>query len=241
LPVTWKGGVGGGRRSAADSLAVDGRARSRDDQDGYPIGCAGDEAVNNDSTNFDAIYRDYYPRIQRYLARLIGFDEAEDVAQEVFLKVSRSLDDFRGESSMLTWVYRIATNAAMDRTRTPAYRARLTSVPLNESCETGDGAVPIEDRRSPVEDQAIRSEMSGCVQGFMAQLPDQYRTVLVLSETEGMKNSEIAEVVGVSIETVKIRLHRARTRLKALLEAHCSFYRDPCNTLLCDIKTPPHN
>jgi RNA polymerase sigma-70 factor, ECF subfamily len=78
--------------------------------------------------------------------------------------------------------------------------------------------------------------MSGCVQDLMAKLPESYRTVLVLSETEGMKNSEIAEVLGVSLETVKIRLHRARARLKELLEANCSFYHDPCNTLLCDIK-----
>jgi RNA polymerase sigma-70 factor (ECF subfamily) len=81
--------------------------------------------------------------------------------------------------------------------------------------------------------------MSGCVQGLMARLPDHYRAVLVLSEMEDMKNSEIAQVLGVSLETVKIRLHRARTRLKAILEANCSFYHDPCNTLLCDIKTPP--
>ncbi len=51
-----------------------------------------------------------------------------------------------------------------------------------------------------------------------------------------MKNSEIAEVLGTSLETVKIRLHRARARLKELLEANCRFYHDPCNTLLCDIK-----
>jgi RNA polymerase sigma-70 factor (ECF subfamily) len=188
--------------------------------------------VNEDSTSFDVIYRDYYARIQRYLARLIGCDEAEDVTQEAFLRIARSLDGFRGESTVLTWVYRIATNVAMDRVRTPAYRASLNSVLLDESCETGESV-------APVEDQAIRSEMSECVQGLVAQLPDHFRTVLVLSEMEDMKNSEIAQVLGVSLETVKIRLHRARTRLKAILEANCSFYHDPCNTLLCDIKTPP--
>lgn len=217
---------------------VDTNAKSRDDRDGYPIGRKRIRRLRNDSTSFDAIYRDYYPRIKRYLARVIGFDEAEDVAQEVFLKISRSLDSFRGESTMLTWVYRIATNAAMDRVRTPAYRARLTSVLLDESCEAGEGVNPVEDRISPVEDRAIRGEMSECVQGLVAELPDHYRTVLVLSETEGMKNNEIADVLGVSLETVKIRLHRARARLKAILEANCSFYRDPCNTLLCDIKRP---
>ncbi len=197
----------------------------------------GDEAVDNDHTSFDAIYRDYYARVKRYLVRLVGMDEAEDLAQEVFLRISRSLDSFRGESSIATWVYRIATNAAMDKVRSPAYRARLSSAPIEESSAADDiVAAAVEDRGTSAEDDAIRSEMSGCVQDLMTQLPENYRTVLVLSETEGLKNSEIAEVLGVSLETVKIRLHRARGRLKEILEANCSFYRDPCNTLLCDIK-----
>ena len=197
----------------------------------------GDEAVDNDHTSFDAIYRDYYARIKRYLVRLVGMDEAEDLSQEVFLKISRSLDSFRGESSIATWVYRIATNAAMDKVRSPAYRVRLSSAPIEESSEADDiVAAAVEDRGTSAEDDAIRSEMSGCVQDLMTQLPENYRTVLVLSETEGLKNSEIAEVLGVSLETVKIRLHRARGRLKEILEANCNFYHDPCNTLLCDIK-----
>ena len=189
-----------------------------------------------DHTSFDAIYRDYHARIRRYLARLVGMDEAEDLAQEVFLKIDRSLEGFRGESSIATWVYRIATNAAMDRLRSPAYRARVSSAPVEEYHEAEEIVVAADDRVSSAEQDAIRSEMSGCVQDLMAQLPENYRTVLVLSETEGMKNSEIAEVLGVSLETVKIRLHRARGRLKEILEANCSFYHDPCNTLLCDIK-----
>ena len=193
--------------------------------------------MDNDHTSFDVIYRDYYARIKRYLVRLVGMDEAEDLAQEVFLRISRSLDSFRGESLIATWVYRIATNAAMDKVRSPAYRARLYSAPIEESSEADDFvAAAVEDRGTSAEDDAIRSEMSGCVQDLMAQLPENCRTVLVLSETEGMKNSEIAEVLGVSLETVKIRLHRARSRLKEILEANCSFYHDPCNTLLCDIK-----
>ena len=190
----------------------------------------------DNAVSFDAIYRAYFARIERYLARLVGIDEAEDLTQEVFLKISRSLDGFRGESAVLTWVYRIATNAAMDRVRAPAYRAKFASTCLDEPGETGEGAAAIEDRSSSAEDDAIRSQMSGCVQDLMVQLPESYRTVLVLSETEGMKNSEIAEVLGVSLETVKIRLHRARVRFKEILEANCRFYHDPCNTLRCDIK-----
>lgn len=108
----------------------------------------GDEAVGNDHTSFDAMYRDYYPRIERYLARLVGIDAAEDLAQEVFLKISRSLDSFRGESAVLTWLYRIATNTAMDRVRAPAYRARFASACLDEPSEAGESVAAIEDRSS---------------------------------------------------------------------------------------------
>ena len=99
----------------------------------------------------------------------------------------------------------------MDRVRSPAYRVRLSSAPVEEARAASEivGAAA-EDRVSSAEEHAIRSEMSGCVQDLMAQLPESYRTVLVLSETEGLKNNEIAEVLGVSLETVKIRLHRAR-------------------------------
>lgn len=192
--------------------------------------------METDSITFDAVYRDYYPRIKRYLARLIAFGDAEDVAQDVFLKISSSLDSFRGESSISTWVYRIATNAAMDKVRSPAYRSRAASASIDDSPDSGQVLAGTEGHISSVEQDAIRSEMSGCVQSLVAQLPANYRTVLVLSETEGMKNAEIAEVLGISVETVKIRLHRARARLKQILEANCSFYHDPCNTLLCDIK-----
>ena len=146
------------------------------------------------------------------------------------------MDTFRGESSISTWVYRIATNAAMDRVRSPAYRARVVSTPVDDSCDSGEGLGGTQGQTASLEQDAIRNEMSGCVQSLVAQLPANYRTVLVLSETEGMKNAEIAEVLGISVETVKIRLHRARARLKQILEANCSFYHDPCNTLLCDIK-----
>lgn len=180
--------------------------------------------------NFDAVYTECYSRIVRYLARLVGADEAEDISQEVFCKISRSLGEFRGESSLSTWVYRIATTTAMDRLRSAEHRAALRSTPIEggEACGADPGA--------SAEHQAIRAEMSDCIQGFLKELPESYRTVLVLSDMEGLKNAEVAEVLGVTPGTVKIRLHRARARFKKSLESHCSFYRDRDNTILCDRK-----
>lgn len=90
----------------------------------------------------------------------------------------------------------------------------------------------------PVEQQAIRREMNECIDGFVQKLPEPYRAVLVLSEYEGMSNTRIAEVLGLSLETVKIRLHRARHKMKELLEENCRFYRDSGNELACDRKLP---
>lgn len=90
-----------------------------------------------------------------------------------------------------------------------------------------------------MEQQLIRREMNDCVQQFVANLPADYRSVMILSELKGLSNRRIAEVLGLSLATVKIRLHRARARLKADLAAGCSFYRDDRNELACEPKSEP--
>ncbi len=79
--------------------------------------------IAGEPVDFDALYRTFHPRILRYLARLIGIDEAEDAAQEVFAKISRAVPETRNESQLSTWIYRIATNTALDRVRSAGYRA----------------------------------------------------------------------------------------------------------------------
>ncbi len=185
---------------------------------------------------FDAVYTEYYARIVRYLDRLLGHDEAEDTAQDVFSRISRTLSDFRGDSSLSTWIYRIATNAALDRIRSAAYRSSAASVPVHD--EAGSEHIALPDGAESAEHQAIRTEMSDCVQALLKELPEIYRTAVVLSDVEGLKNAEIAEVLGVTLDTVKIRLHRGRARFKTILETQCRFYRDRSSTLLCDRKLP---
>ena len=176
--------------------------------------------------DFNTVYSAFYPRILRYLARLVGPDEAEDLSQEVFIKISRSLGDYRGEG-ISSWVYRIATNAAMDRRRC----ASPIAIPAEEESMAPDSAETAEQR-------LIRGEMSECVRGLIEELPDTYRAVLILSEIEGLADAEIASVVGATLETVKIRLHRARRRLREALVDRCSLYHDGDDRLLCDPKAP---
>ncbi len=187
---------------------------------------------------FQDIYDGFHEKIRRYLTRLIGESEADDVTQEVFLKINAALDSFRGDSSLSTWIYRIATNAAID------YRRKSLTSPQEQAADEGltgkptsDEDIPIDPITSP-DKQLIRKEMNDCIKGVVDGLPENYRTVLILSDLEEMKNNEIAEVLDISLETVKIRLHRARTRLKKELEHHCSFYKDERNELACDRKVP---
>ncbi|MBI5878931.1 MAG: sigma-70 family RNA polymerase sigma factor [Chloroflexi bacterium] len=193
--------------------------------------------MDDSELEFQIIYDTYQPRILRYLLRLVGEHEAEDLTQDVFVKVSRALKTFRGESQLSTWLYRIATNAAFDRLRSPSFRKRLSenSTEIGEA-EVDDKDVWTGEKTHSVEQQLVRKEMNECIRDRIERLPENYRPVLVLSELEGLSNKEIAELLGVSLDTVKIRLHRARERLKVELVRHCDSYWIEENEFVPDLK-----
>lgn len=180
---------------------------------------------------FQDIYETYRARIVRYLTRLVGEAEAEDLAQEVFVKVNQSLEGFRGESQVLTWIYRIATNRALDRLRSPS------PVAVEPVQEAETGSLLTGQRSLTVEQQAIRNEMSSCVRQVIDRLPETYRTAIVLGDIEGFKDGEVAEILGLSLPAAKITLHRGRTRLRKALSDCCVFSRNEENGLVCDRKT----
>ena len=190
------------------------------------------------TSEFRAIHETFHPKVLRYLSRLVGESEAEDLAQIVMLKVSEGLPGFRGEASLSTWIYRIATNAALDRLRKsgPGQENSLQAVPAEPDIGADLESFPLEAHSPSVEATAIREEMSACVREFVERLPETYRTVMLLSELEGFRNAEIAEILEVSLDTVKIRLHRARERLRKELQAGCSFHRDERIEFACDRK-----
>lgn len=193
--------------------------------------------MEDSQKDFTTIYTEYYPKIVGYLTRLVGELEAEDAAQEVFVKIDRSLESFRGDSSLSTWIYRIATNTAMDHLRRPSSK-RSSLATEDKDFSSDEDAGPV-DNKPLLDTLLIRKDMNDCIRGVVESLPADYSTVLVLSEFEGLTNSEIAEVIGISLDTAKIRLHRARTKLRKALELKCNFYRDDRNELSCDRKTTP--
>jgi RNA polymerase sigma-70 factor (ECF subfamily) len=197
--------------------------------------------MTDDELGFQKIHDIYRPKIVRYLTRLLGRRDVEDVTQEVFVKVNEALKTFRGESQLSTWIYRIATNAALDMLRSPSFRQTGQKSLSEESIAEGEAESMDKDawtgeKKPSIETSLIRKEMNKCIRGMVEKLPENYRTVVVLSELEGFKDDEIAEILGVSIQAAKIRLHRARARLKKELEIQCEFYRDERNEFACDRK-----
>jgi len=186
--------------------------------------------MKNDVLEFQKIYDAFQPKILHHLARMVGPVEAEDLTQDVFLKVIQALPGFRRQSTVSTWLYRIATNAALDKLRRSSLQRTLPAAASPSAGETGRGGeeadVAVTDETPSAEQRLIREEMRDCIKEYIAKLPPNYRAVMVLSELEGRKNSEIAEVLGVTIDTVKVRLHRARAKLMAALKEHGDFYRD---------------
>jgi len=189
--------------------------------------------------DFQKIHEDFRPKILRYMTRMVGEGEAEDLTQEVFAKIGRALKAFRGDSALSTWIYQIATNAALDRLRRPSARpGDEKRLPIEDIVETeADKEIWTGEDKASTEQRVIRQEMNGCIREIIETLPQTYRSVIVLSELEGFKDTEIADILGLSLQATKIRLHRARTRLKKELKTACIFYRDERNGFACDRKT----
>ncbi len=197
--------------------------------------------MNSDELEFNRIFKEYQPKILRYLTRLTGRYEAEDLSQEVFIKVESGLKNFRGESKLSTWIYRIATNTAVDRMRSPSFKYKVNEGFPAEPAQKDD--LDTEDKdpftgesAESTDQQYVRKEMNSCIRNFIENLPEDYKAVVILSELEELKNKEIAEILRLTLDTVKIRLHRARAQLRKKLQSDCSFYRNEQNELSCDLK-----
>ena len=196
---------------------------------------------NGKALSFSSVYDEFYIKILYYLKRLVGEFEAEEVAQIVFEKISRNLSSFKGDSKLSTWIYRVATNTALDRLKSQSFKYSIAGplAPLPINLPEAEKPVSSNSRTLDSPDKkAIQNEMSECVREFVDRLPPDYRTIIVLKDIEGLTNKEIAEILEISLDSSKIRLHRARKQLKESLAAGCDFYVDERSVLACDRKQP---
>ncbi len=182
------------------------------------------------------IYKTYSQRILLYLSRFVGKDDAEDLMQDVFIKVFKSINSFNGSSQIYTWIYKIATNTAIDRLKDPKYKnekSRSTSLDYIEPLKTNEKA--LEDKND-VEYDFLKTEMNQCIADYINKLPENYRAIFLLKEYDNFSFTEISEILNVTVDNVKIRLHRSRKKLHQLLLTNCSFYYDKHSQLCCDKK-----
>ncbi|MEZ6017615.1 MAG: sigma-70 family RNA polymerase sigma factor [Planctomycetota bacterium] len=168
--------------------------------------------------------------VERYQARLFGLVrhylrnpvEVEDIVQETFLKAFTRLSSFQQSSAFYTWLYRIAVNTILDQKKR---KSRSPIQPMAEPEELGaPSSEAIERMTVRPEARLERQEIADITHGVLAELPEIFRTVLVMREFEGLAYQEIADVLEISIGTVESRLFRARARFKQkLLQLHPEF------------------
>jgi len=175
-------------------------------------------------------FDELYPRISRYVLSVVrDVAEAEDLTQETFLRAHSRRSSLRDADSALPWLYAIATHVCVDRLRQRARRAARGSSTDPEVVRSADLAPTAELRIE-------QAEMSECVQGYVGELSDNYRAVLLLHDVHGLTSPQIAALLGDSPGAVKIRLHRARKQLQGALQTGCAFSHDERGTLVCEPK-----
>lgn len=161
-----------------------------------------------DPSEFQKLVREYQDRIYNLCRYMLGNpQDAQDAAQDAFLKAYKNLGDFRPEASLYSWLYRIAVNTCLDyRKKTSA--TALKGEPISEEEPTGDPSpeATYESRR-----------ISETVQSALRKLPEKLRSAIVLREIEGLSYEEIAEILRTSVGTVKSRISRAREELRGAL------------------------
>jgi RNA polymerase sigma-70 factor (ECF subfamily) len=142
-----------------------------------------------------------------------GSEAVDDLAQEVFIRAYRSIGDFKGESSLYTWLYKIALNLCRNHYRTRGRR------PVHEQIGEDGSATVLEAEGGSPEDEAVRREFWEELRRGLARLPEEQREAVVLCDLEGMSYEEMAEVMGVPIGTVRSRIFRGRRALQERLAA----------------------
>ena len=165
--------------------------------------------IQGDAAAFEELYRAHAARLYSLVLRMTGSpQDAEDLLQEIFLHAHRKLDGFRGDSSLGTWLYRLAVNQCLDFLRgRQARMARATGSIDDEGATEPQAPVPA------VPEAISRVDLERAI----ARLPDGCRTAFVLHDVEGFAHHEVAAMLGVSEGTSKSQLHKARSRLRAIL------------------------
>ena len=172
---------------------------------------------------FEQLVRDHGGRMLAVVRRFLGSEEdAQDAVQEAFLSAFKALDRFEGQSRLGTWLHRIAVNAALMKLRSRKSRPNEQSADdlLPKFLEDGHQAAPASEWRNGGLAALEKAETRDLVRRSIDELPESYRIVLLLRDIEEKDTEETAQLLGMTPNAVKTRLHRARQALRALLDPH---------------------
>jgi len=183
----------------------------------------------NEDAAYDELVRGYHASIFHVAYRMLGdAAEASDVVQEIFLQVFRNIGGFKGEAALKTWIFKIAFSEILNRLRSWKRRYRYATVSLddNPSAKRNGYNSPYVADSKPTPEEVLESkEQETAIQRALSKLSSDHRSIIVLRDIEGFSYSEIADVLGISIGTVKSRIARARADLKKSLMRYLSVQR----------------
>jgi RNA polymerase sigma-70 factor (ECF subfamily) len=176
--------------------------------------------IRGDHPAFENMVLKYQDRVFNLCYRLLGNrDEAEESAQEVFIKVYRALKGFRFKSSFYTWLYRIVINNCKNRIKSVEYRSAKSRVSIDSGHENSGNTVTDIVDHGLMPDKALeQKEKMEMIQGALNSLPPDQKTVVVLCDIEGLSYDEIADITKTRLGTVKSKISRARLNLRNKLE-----------------------
>lgn len=180
----------------------------------------------NEDAAYDELVRTYNTSIYHVAFRMLGDSgEASDAVQDIFLKVFRNIGTFRGDASLKTWIFRIGLSEILNRLRWWKRRHRMSTVSMDDDHNGNGNGLHVRDSR-PSPQQALESkEQDMAIQQALGRLSSDHRSIVVLRDIEGFSYTEIADVLGVSVGTVKSRLARARADMKKSLIRYLSIQR----------------
>jgi RNA polymerase sigma-70 factor (ECF subfamily) len=175
-----------------------------------------------DDDAFEACVRQHCGRMLAVARRILHNDEdANDAVQDAFLSAFKGISRFEGQSRLATWLHRIVVNAALGRLRSRQRRPEKSIEDLLPHFGEGEHQLDPPEPWRPAPQMAVQQQESrALVQNCIAQLPESYRTVLILRDIEELDTEETARMLETSVGVVKTRLHRARQALRALLDPY---------------------
>lgn len=177
-----------------------------------------ERSKSGDIEAFERLIENYQKKVFNIALRMVGnYDDASDLAQEVFIRVYRSIKNFKEQSSFSTWIYRITTNVCLDELRK---RKNKNVVSLDEDIKFDDSGIKrqVEDDKPIPEAIVERDEVRKVVSDAINSLSDEHRTAIILRDIQGFSYDEISKITNCPEGTVKSRINRARQALKEILK-----------------------